>query len=549
MEKVETIEKVSNLNKKRVCAYARVSSKSDEQESSLAYQIEAYTKAIMTNPNYEFAGVFIDEGITGTSIYKRKEFQRMIDKALSGQIDLIITKSLSRFSRNTEDAIGIVRTLRANNVEVYFETENISSFNLDSELLINVLSAHAANESKVISDNVRLSYAKNFRDRKAYFNPDQLYGYHKGPNGEIVIDETEAKAVRLIYDLYLKGYTRQSIIDELNKYGYKPRFTKEWGFQAFRKILHNEKYMGACYLQKTFIEGVRGKQIKNDGTLPTLLIENHHPAIVTKEVWLAANKKLKEKAIEYQKSNKYDDKREGKICINKSIYSGLYVCGKCGKNYNFKINNRGKTSERRIFTCASNRSRKECQNDDLPLDVIDIATLKMVNKVITNKNSFYKLLEDSFNEKNSIEQKQKEISELQEKIDVLQAKFKKYKDIDDEFYREVNKAYKEKLKPLYLRKVALENMISTATNISDYLYQFKKTLMPYNRIISSLSEFPLSKVFSRVIIHDREHITFVLGNAGDVSLIQNMDDDILLEEETYYIRKKKFVLHYGIYIN
>lgn len=173
----------------------------------------------------------------------------------------------------------------------------------------------------------------------------------------------------------------------------------------------------------------------------------------------------------------------------------------------------------------------------------------MVNKVITNKNSFYKLLEDSFNEKNSIEQKQKEISELQEKIDVLQAKFKKYKDIDDEFYREVNKAYKEKLKPLYLRKVALENMISTATNISDYLYQFKKTLMPYNRIISSLSEFPLSKVFSRVIIHDREHITFVLGNAGDISLIQNMDDDILLEEETYYIRKKKFTLHYGIYIN
>lgn len=173
----------------------------------------------------------------------------------------------------------------------------------------------------------------------------------------------------------------------------------------------------------------------------------------------------------------------------------------------------------------------------------------MVNKVITNKNSFYKLLEDSFNEKNSIEQKQKEISELQEKIDVLQAKFKKYKDIDNEFYREVNKAYKEKLKPLYLRKVALENMISTATNISDYLYQFKKTLMPYNHIISSLSEFPLSKVFSRLIIHDREHITFVLGNAGDVSLIQNMDDDILLEEKTYYIRKKKFVLHYGIYIN
>lgn len=184
-----------------------------------------------------------------------------------------------------------------------------------------------------------------------------------------------------------------------------------WVGFSFSTIVFRYSFL---FLSPTFVclfkkHLINLSSLKNDGSLPTLLIENHHPAIVTKEVWLAANKKLKEKAIEYQKSNKYDDKREGKICINKSIYSGLYVCRKCGKNYNFKINNRGKGSERRIFTCASNRSRKECQNDDLPLDVIDIATLKMVNKVITNKNSFYKLLEDSFNEKNSIDKKQKEI--------------------------------------------------------------------------------------------------------------------------------------------
>lgn len=307
--------------------------------------------------------------------------------------------------------------------------------------------------------------------------------------------------------------------------------------------------MGAAYLQKTFVKGVRGKRLKYDGTLPTILIENNHPAIVSKEIWMTANEKLKKKAVEYQNIVQYDDNREGKVCFNKSIYSDLFMCVKCGKNYQFKINNRGKASESRIFHCASNRNRKECENDDLPLDVIDIITINTVNKIIANKNHFYQLLEESFNEKNNIDKKRKEIEFLQEKIEDLHAKFKKYENIDDDFPREINKAYKEKLKPLYSKKVALENTIKTSATISDYLYQFKKTLAPYNRIITSLDNVSLHQIFSRVIIHDRDHITFVLGNAGDISTIKTMDDDILVQEEIYYIRKTKHKLRYGIYIN
>ena len=550
MEKqVIQINKIVNPNKKRVCAYARVSSKSEDQENSLGYQIEFYTKMIMMNPDYEFAGVFIDDGVTGTSIYKRKEFQKMVNKALSGQIDLIITKSLSRFSRNAIDAINVIRVLRANNVEVYFETENISSFDMDSELVINVLSAHAAEESKTISDNVRMSYAKNFKDRKAYFNPELLYGFHKGKDGSIVIDEKEAEAVRLIYDLFLQDKTRQEIKDELIAKGYKPRFSKEWNFDKFRIIMQNEKYMGAAYLQKTFVKGIRGKRIKNDGTMPTVLIENNHPAIVTKEIWMKANEKLKNNTLKYQQKDSSDSNREGKLSINKSIYSALFMCGKCGKNYRFKVNNKRKPTEQRVFICASNANRKLCDNDDLPLDVIDIITINVINKIITNKNSFYKLLEDSFNEKNSIDKKKKEIEVLQGKIDELQQKFDKYKDIDDEFYRDINKAYNEKLKPLYMKKLELENAVNTATNISDYLYQFKKTLAPYSSVITTLEGIPLNKIFSRVIIHDRDHITFILGNAGDISTITSMENDILIQEETYYIRKSRHRLKYGIYIN
>lgn len=546
---VEQIQKQISSKRKRTCAYARVSSKSDEQESSLTYQIENYTKMIMTNPDYEFCGVFVDDGVTGTSIYKRKEFQKMIDKAMSGQIDLIITKSLSRFSRNAEDAINMIRMLRANNVEVFFETENISSFDLDSELVLNVLSAHAANESKVISDNVRMAYAKNFRDRKGYFNPEQLYGYHKGPKGEIIIDPKEAEAVRLIYDLYIAGVTREAMIEELTKRGYKPRFNSVWTIWSFRKILHNEKYMGAIYLQKTFVKGVRGKHIKNNGTLPTVLIENNHPAIVSKEIWMKANEKLKAKALEYQNTSKYSGNRDGKLYFNKSIYSGLYMCGKCGKNYNFKINNRNKPTESRIFVCASNKSRKVCENEDLPLDVVDLITIKVVNRIIVNKHNFIRLLEESFEEKNNVIYKQQEIESIMAQINELQAKFNKYKDIDDEFYREVNKAYEQKLKPLYKKKVMLENEISTATGVNDYLYQFKKAIMPLTKTITSLEDIPLNKIFSKVIIHDRDHITFVLGTCKSISDIKNMDKDILVEQESYYIRKTKHNLKFGIYIN
>ena len=181
--------------------------------------------------------------------------------------------------------------------------------------------------------------------------------------------------------------------------------------------------------------------------------------------------------------------------------------------------------------------------------VIDIITINTIKKTIVNKNHFYQLPEESFNEKNDIDKKKKEIEVLQEKIKELHAKFKKYENIDNDFSREIHKAYKEKLKPLYSKKVALENTINTFTTISDYLYQFKKTLAPYNKLITSLDNVPLHQISSRVIIHDKDHITFVFGNADDISVIKNMGDDILVQEEIYNIRKTKHKLRYGIYIN
>jgi len=172
-----------------------------------------------------------------------------------------------------------------------------------------------------------------------------------------------------------------------------------------------------------------------------------------------------------------------------------------------------------------------------------------VNRIIVNKHNFIRLLEESFEEKNNVIYKQQEIESIMDQINELQAKFNKYKDIDDEFYREVNKAYEQNLKPLYKKKVMLENEISTATGVNDYLYQFKKAIMPLTKTITSLEDIPLNKIFSKVIIHDRDHITFVLGTCKSISDIKNMDKDILVEQEPYYIRKTKHNLKFEIYIN
>ena len=239
--------------RRRVAAYARVSTEMEEQASSYEAQIDYYTSHIQSRTEWEFAGMYADEGITGTSTKHREGFKTMIADTLAGKIDLILTKSVSRFARNTVDTLIHVRQLKDKGVEVYFEKENIWTLDSKGELLITIMSSLTQEESRSISENVTWDHRKRFADGKIMVPYASLLGYKKGEDGNLAIDETQAPTVRRIYARFLEGATPQTIAKEFTSDGIPtPRGKQIWSPSTVRSILANEKYKGDALLQKSF---------------------------------------------------------------------------------------------------------------------------------------------------------------------------------------------------------------------------------------------------------------------------------------------------------
>ncbi|MFV0394624.1 MAG: recombinase family protein, partial [Coprobacillaceae bacterium] len=252
--KVITIPQTVNINssvplidnrKRRVCAYARVSTDSDEQQTSYEAQVDYYTTYIKGREDWDYIDTYADEGISGTSIKKRDEFNRMIKDALNGNIDLIITKSVSRFARNTVDSLTTIRRLKEKNVECYFEKENIWTFDGKGELLLTIMSSLAQEESRSISENVKWGVRKKFADGKVTLNFTHFLGYDKGDNGNLVVNEEQAVIVRKIYRLFLDGFTPHAIAKQLTEEQIPTPAGKEtWSRTTILRVLQNEKYIG-----------------------------------------------------------------------------------------------------------------------------------------------------------------------------------------------------------------------------------------------------------------------------------------------------------------
>lgn len=258
--------------KKRVAAYARVSTEQDEQQSSYEAQVDFYTRHIKSNPDWEFVEVFADRGITGTNTKNRENFNRMIDLALKGGIDIILTKSISRFARNTVDTLQTVRELKAVGVEVRFEKENLHTFDPKCEMMLAIMSSLAQEESRSISENVRWGKQKSMRDGKVSLPYSHFLGYKKGADGRPEIVEEEAAVIRKIYDLFLSGKTINEIAAILTSMGVlTPAGKKKWSVSTVRRILSNEKYKGEALLQKTFTVDYLTKEVrKNNGEVPSV---------------------------------------------------------------------------------------------------------------------------------------------------------------------------------------------------------------------------------------------------------------------------------------
>ncbi len=320
--------------RQRVAAYCRVSTDSAEQLNSYAAQKNYYTQMIEENPDWEMAGVFADEGITGTSRKKRREFNRMIAACKRGRIDMILTKSLSRFARNTVDCLEIVRILKANGIGVMFEKENINTLTESSEFLITLFSGFAQAESESLSKNVKWGKQKSMEAGNVPFQYKKLLGYRKGADGKPEIVPEEAGTVRRIFQRYLEGASLGDIKKELEA-DHVPTAegVKGWSYQVVRNILVNERYIGDALLGKTYVTDPISKEVmKNLGEQPMYYVENSHPAIIPKVIYQRVQEEMARRTSKRKVMQKRGKTEQGKYSAKYAL-SEILVCGECGTPY------------------------------------------------------------------------------------------------------------------------------------------------------------------------------------------------------------------------
>lgn len=361
--------------KLRVAAYARVSTEQDEQQSSYEAQVKYYTNYIQNHPGWEFISVFADEGITGTNTKKREGFNRMIDAAMNGAIDLILTKSISRFARNTVDTLQTVRKLKEKGIEVIFEKENIHSLDPKCEVLLTIMSSLAQEESRSISENVRWGKEKSMRDGKVYMPYDHFLGYRKGEDGRPEIVPEEAEIIRGIYNDFLAGKSITQIAENLTERGViTPGGKTKWSISTVRSILSNEKYKGDAVLQKTYTVDYLTKEVrKNTGEKARYEVSNSHDAIIDPAVYERVQREL-------SRRRRARPKKAG----NDSPFANRLVCGDCGAFYGHKVwRSRGRSGIRYDVWYCNHRydGEKKCETPTLREEEIKTTFVRALKKL------------------------------------------------------------------------------------------------------------------------------------------------------------------------
>ena len=367
---------MSQTHKRRVAAYARVSTDKDEQITSYKAQVDYYTKMIRNNEDWEFVDIYADEGITGTSTKSRKRFNQMIDDAVAGKIDLIITKSVSRFARNTVDTLVNIRKLKDAGVECFFEEQGIWTFDSTGELMITMLSSIAQEEARNISENVTWGHRKRFEDGKVLMSYKHFLGYDRGEDGKPVINPKEAETVRQIYRWFIEGKTPFMICKELDAQGIKtPSEKKKWQRSTVISILTNEKYKGDALLQKSFtVDFLTKKKKVNEGEIPQYYVEGSHPAIIDPKEWDYVQAELARRKI------------IGKAYSGTSVFSSRLVCADCGEFFGLKVWHSTDAYRKEIWRC--NRKfdgETQCTTPHLITEQIQNLFLQAYNELMQDR--------------------------------------------------------------------------------------------------------------------------------------------------------------------
>ena len=381
------------IKKLRVAAYCRVSTETEEQNLSYEVQVAHYTEFIKKNTEWEFAGIFADDGISGTNTKKREEFNRMIEECMEGNIDLVITKSISRFARNTLDCLKYIRQLKEKYIAVYFEKEDIDTMDAKGEVLLTIMASLAQQESQSLSQNVKLGLQYRYQQGKVQVNHNRFMGYTKDEEGNLIIVPEEAEIIKRIYREYLEGKSLVGIGRDLEKDGIltaagKPR----WRPETIKKILLNEKYIGDALLQKTFtVDFLTKKRVKNEGHVPQYYVENSHEAIIPKELFLQAQEELHRRSNIYTGADK-----------NKRIYSSKYAlstitfCGDCGDIYRrvyWNIHGRKEF----VWRCVTRieQGPEVCKNRTVKEAELYDAVMTAINRLLAGGDNMIRILEEN----------------------------------------------------------------------------------------------------------------------------------------------------------
>lgn len=422
-------KKLDDKSKKKVCAYCRVSTDKEEQLLSLDNQVEEWKERLSKDKTIDFVGIYVDEGVSGTSLKNRKEFNRMIQDAKDGKIDKICTKSITRFSRNALTSIETARELREIGVEVYFDTEGISTLDPTSELIFTVYAIIAQEESRHISDNVHWTFHKMMKAGIPFLDAEHFLGYDKSPDGKkLVINKAEAEIVKLIYDLYDSGVGVSKICDELKTRGIKTVYGKtKWNNTTITSILRNEKYKGTLLQQKTFtVDFLSHKRQRNDEFVPAYHQDGAHEAIISIDQWERVQKKLDKSSRKYIGRNRDLNKYNAQYPL-----SGTLICLKCGNTFKRRTwSGSDRKNIKHVYQCNGYINGTDdghrCETGAISETLSLQACCDVINTVyLKNPNIFKKvttLIKEALDKENiteKIENKMRIRDELEAEIDYM----------------------------------------------------------------------------------------------------------------------------------
>ena len=456
--------------KLRVAAYCRVSTDSDEQATSYDAQVEHYTEFIQKNPEWEFAGIYADDGISGTNTKKREDFNRMIDDCEAGNIDMIITKSISRFARNTLDCLKYIRQLKDKNIPVFFEKESINTMDAKGEVLITIMASLAQQESQSLSQNVKLGLQFRYQNGQVQVNHNHFLGYTKDADGNLIIDPEQAEVVKRIYHEYLEGYSMDRIAKGLEADGILTGAGKtKWWTSTINKILRNEKYIGDALLQKTYTTDFLNKtRVKNNGIVPQYYVEGNHEAIIPKDIFLRVQEELVRRRVVKTSAN---GKKRSYSCNH--CFAQIVICGECGEMFRrIHWNNRGCKSV--VWRCISRLepTGQECHARTVNETVLENVVVQAINTLLGDKPTYQAQLQQNIAkvirsaQQNTADGIDERLQELQKELLKKANNKEAYDEIADEIFK-----LREQREKCTVDTAARDAQIARINELQDFIKQ------------------------------------------------------------------------------